>query len=91
MRRMMALVAQQSDGAPLPPLPKQKLRVNPAHPVVVALHAASSGSSDEKARAEAAAHQLLDNALVAAGLMDDPRTMLPNLNKLLELALTGKA
>ena len=29
--------------------------------------------------------QLLDNALVAAGLLDDPRTMLPRLNKLLEL------
>ena len=29
--------------------------------------------------------QLFDNALVAAGLLDDPRTMLPRLNKLLEL------
>ncbi len=62
--------------------------MNPAHPVVVALHAASSGSSE---RAEAAAHQLLDNAIVAAGLMDDPRTMLPRLNKLLELALLAPA
>ncbi len=29
--------------------------------------------------------QLFDNALVAAGLMDDPRSMLPRLTKLLEL------
>ena len=84
MRRMMAMVAQQADGGALPPLPPQKLRLNVAHPVVIAL---SKASSVDEVRATAAAHQLLDNAIVAAGLMDDPRTMLPRLNKLLELAL----
>ena len=84
MRRMMAMVAQQADGGALPPLPPQKLRLNVSHPVVVAL---AKASSTDEARATAAAHQLLDNAIVAAGLMDDPRTMLPRLNKLLELAL----
>ena len=80
----MAMVAQQADGGALPPLPPQKLRLNVSHPVVIAL---SKASSTDEARATAAAHQLLDNAIVAAGLMDDPRTMLPRLNKLLELAL----
>uniref|UniRef100_A0A7S4EAY4 Uncharacterized protein n=1 Tax=Pelagomonas calceolata TaxID=35677 RepID=A0A7S4EAY4_9STRA len=84
MRRMMAMVAQQADGGALPPLPPQKLRLNVSHPVVVAL---AQASTKDEARATAAAHQLLDNAIVAAGLMDDPRTMLPRLNKLLELAL----
>merc|ERR1719310_477791 len=84
MRRMMAMVAQQADGGALPPLPPQKLRLNVAHPVVVAL---AKVSSVDEVRVTAAAHQLLDNAIVAAGLMDDPRTMLPRLNKLLELAL----
>jgi TNF receptor-associated protein 1 len=84
MRRMMAMVAQQADGGALPPLPPQKLRLNVSHPVVVAL---AKASSVDEVRATAAAHQLLDNAIVAAGLMDDPRTMLPRLNKLLELAL----
>lgn len=88
MRRMMAIVAQQADGGALPPLPPQKLRLNTAHPVVVALAAAATA---DEARATAAAHQLLDNAIVAAGLMDDPRTMLPRLNKLLELALRVEA
>ena len=86
MRRMMALVAQQSTGEALPPLPKQKLEVNPKHPVVLALHDAAKRSSDD-ATALHAAHQLLDTAIVAAGLMDDARTMIPRLNKLLELAL----
>ena len=88
MRRMMAMVAQQADGGALPPLPPQKLRLNVSHPVVVAL---SQASTTDEARATAAAHQLLDNAIVAAGLMDDPRTMLPRLNKLLELALKVEA
>ena len=92
MRRMMAMVSQESDGADLPPLPKQKLQVNPAHPVVVALYekAAAANDATPDALAESAAHQLLDNAIVAAGLMDDPRTMLPRLTKLLELALLKK-
>ena len=88
MRRMMAMVAQQADGGALPPLPPQKLRLNVAHPVVIAL---AKASSVDEVRATAAAHQLLDNAIVAAGLMDDPRTMLPRLNKLLELALKVEA
>ena len=87
MRRMMAMVAQQADGGALPPLPPQKLRLNVSHPVVIAL---SKASSVDEVRATAAAHQLLDNAIVAAGLMDDPRTMLPRLNRLLELALLQK-
>lgn len=32
---------------------------------------------------------MFDNALVAAGLLDDPRTMLPRLNKLLEVLAAG--
>jgi TNF receptor-associated protein 1 len=37
------------------------------------------------------AEQLIDNALVGAGLMDDPRTMLPRLNRVLELALKNNS
>ena len=33
-------------------------------------------------------HQIFDNALTAAGLMDDPRVMLPRLNALLEVLTT---
>jgi hypothetical protein len=33
----------------------------------------------------------VDNALIAAGLVDDSRTMLPRLTALLELVLSGKA
>jgi hypothetical protein len=36
------------------------------------------------------AEQILDNARVAAGLLEDPRTMLNRLNQLLEKVLTTK-
>ena len=62
-------------------LPKQTLEVNPAHGVIVRLHALRA--SDEPL-ARGVAEQLVDNALVAAGLVDDPRSMLPRLAALLE-------
>ena len=43
------------------------------------------------AMAKKVGEQLLSNALVAAGLMDDPRTMLPNVNALLAELLTPYA
>ena len=65
-------------------LPKQVLEVNPAHAVVVRLHAIRD-SQPELARA--VAEQLVDNALIAAGLVDDSRTMLPRLAGLVERVL----
>lgn len=62
-------------------LPKQTLELNPSHPVIKRLFALKS--SDEPL-ARIVAEQLLDNALVAAGLVDDPRIMLPRLAALLE-------
>ena len=37
------------------------------------------------------AEQVLDNARVSAGLMDDPRMMLKRMNELLEQVLTAKS
>ena len=37
------------------------------------------------------AEQVLDNARVAAGLLEDPRTMLKRLNELLEQVLVAPA
>mmetsp|Transcript_16712 Transcript_16712/g.59274 ORF Transcript_16712/g.59274 Transcript_16712/m.59274 type:complete len:585 (+) Transcript_16712:389-2143(+) len=94
VRRMMAMVSQTSKGEALPPLPKQKLLINPSHPIIKALHTlamrAKLAPHDATAVevADCAANQILDNALVAAGLMDDARTMLPRLNKLLEWSLS---
>jgi hypothetical protein len=65
-------------------LPKQVLEVNPAHAVIVRLHAIREAQPE---LARAVAEQLVDNALIAAGLVDDSRTMLPRLAGLLERVL----
>ena len=87
LRRMMRMVESTSgkDSAAMKLeqhiLPKQSLEVNPAHPVIIALHGLREANPE---LARVVTEQVLDNALVAAGLVDDPRAMLPRLNALLE-------
>jgi molecular chaperone HtpG len=66
--------------------PKPDLEINPAHPILTRLDAMRSRDA---ALAVSVAEQLLDNARVAAGLLEDPRTMLNRLNQLLEKVLAG--
>jgi TNF receptor-associated protein 1 len=82
MRRMMK--AMKQDGPDLPPA-KQDFEINPAHPIMARLDAMRSKDS---ALAGSVAEQILDNARVAAGLLEDPRAMLTRLNSLLEKVLT---
>ncbi len=85
---MMKMVGQANTGrsSELPP------QVNPSRAIIRQLSAASV-NSDGAASPELTqlvAGQLLDNCLVAAGLVDDPRSMLPGLNRILEAALADK-
>ena len=63
-------------------LPPQTLEINPKHPIMITL---AQSRSDEKdvALAKLVVEQLFDNALVAAGLIEDCREMLPRLNQIL--------
>ena len=84
MRRVLKAVQKDRDAVPDT---RQDLEINARHAVIVGL--------DKVRRADAAlavtvAEQLLDNALVAAGLLEDPRAMLGRLNDLLERVLTAK-
>ena len=63
------------------------LEINPRHPIVTRL---AKERQADPALAAKVAEQVLDNALVAAGLLEDPRTMLKRLNELLERVLTTK-
>jgi TNF receptor-associated protein 1 len=65
---------------------KQNLEVNPRHPVIVRLEKMRATDAD---LARKVAEQVLDNALVGAGLLEDPRTMLKRLNELLEKVLAA--
>ena len=68
------------------PSAKHDLEINPAHPIISRLDAMRQKDADLAANV---AEQLLDNARVAAGLLEDPRTMLNRLNQLLEKVLTA--
>jgi molecular chaperone HtpG len=81
MRRIMKAMKQEGEEtAPA----KHDLEINPGHPILSRLDAMRR---KDQALAASVAEQLLDNARVAAGLLEDPRAMLNRLNQLLETVL----
>ena len=62
-------------------LPRQKLEINPRHPLIRQLLPVSRA---QPAIARLMVEQLFDNCLIAADMLDQPRSMLERLNKLLE-------
>ncbi len=81
MRRIMK--AMKQDGPDLPAA-KHDFEINPAHPIIARLNFMRQ---KDAALAGSVAEQILDNARVAAGLLEDPRAMLTRLNSLLEKVL----
>jgi TNF receptor-associated protein 1 len=77
MRRMMK--AMKKDGADEPV--KVNLEINPRSAVMKRLFETHTTSPD---RAKLVAEQILDNALISAGLLDDATPMVARLYKLLE-------
>ncbi|MBI5380294.1 MAG: molecular chaperone HtpG [Opitutae bacterium] len=77
MRRMMKAMNKDSADTPL----RVNLEINPRHAVIRRL-AATRDSAPEKATL--VAEQILDNALISAGLLEDPSKMIQRLYKLLE-------
>ena len=74
------IMMKMVESGSAPPLPPQTLEINGKHPIITGLNGARSAQPEVASKV---ASQLYANALVEAGLMDDPRTMLPNLNELL--------
>ncbi len=81
MRRIMK--AMKQDG-PEMGVAKHDFEINPAHPIISRLDAMRQ---KDAALAGSVAEQILDNARVAAGILEDPRAMLTRLNSLLEKVL----
>jgi HSP90 family molecular chaperone len=78
MRRMMR--AMKAEGAGDTP-PRVELQFNPRHAVIKHLAAARESKPEV---AKLVAEQVLDNALIAAGLLEDPQKMVARIYKLLE-------
>ncbi|HVS52483.1 MAG TPA: molecular chaperone HtpG [Opitutaceae bacterium] len=77
MRRMMKAMNREGADSPL----RVNLEINPRHAVIKRLFENHTANPE---RAKLVAEQLLDNALISAGLLDDATTMVARLNKLLE-------
>jgi TNF receptor-associated protein 1 len=82
MRRIMKAMKQEGPGTNAA---KHDFEINPAHPIISRLDAMRQ---QDAPLAASVAEQILDNARVAAGLLEDPRAMLTRLNQLLEKVLT---
>jgi len=83
MRRIMRGMKKEAQL----PAAKQNLEINPRHKIITRLE---KMRGSDPALATKVAEQVLDNARVAAGLLEDPRTMLGRLNELLEQVLETK-
>ena len=77
MRRMMKAMNKEGGDNPL----RVNLEINPRHAVIKRLFETHTAAPE---RAKLVAEQLLDNALISAGLLEDPTDMVARLNKLLE-------
>ena len=82
LRRMMRMVETSEGGtsSSAMPLPKQTVEINPDHEIIVGIHKLKD---TDPVLAKVLAEQVLDNCLVAAGLLDDGRSMLPRLNDIM--------
>jgi len=81
MRRMLKALRKDEEAAGPA---KLDLEINPAHPIIVRLEAARQ---KDAAFAGDVAATILDQARVAAGVMEDPRALLKRMNSLLERVL----
>lgn len=80
MRRMMQLVETQEGPSGAMALPKQQVEINPKHPIIAGLFNMREKEPD---LAKVLAEQIFDNCLIAAGLLDDGRSMLGRLNDIM--------
>ena len=84
MRRMMSF----AESGRAPALAPQSVEINGGHPIIKGLAKAREANPE---LATNVATAVFNTALISAGLLDDPRTMLPNVNAILQHALEGQA
>ncbi|KAF9431448.1 TNF receptor-associated protein 1, mitochondrial [Entomortierella beljakovae] len=87
VRRMMAMMsgAAKAGEDSMPPTPTV-LEINANHPIIKKVW---SVKDQDKEFAVKVAEQVYDNALIAAGVLDDPRSMLKRLNTIMEASLSA--
>ncbi|EQC28092.1 hypothetical protein SDRG_14185 [Saprolegnia diclina VS20] len=81
IRKMMAMVNQQQGGGMAMPASKHVLQINPRHPIMLKLNELRATNNDLAVKVAKQVHM---NSCMSAGLVDDGRVMLGDLNTLLE-------
>ncbi|KAG0172350.1 hypothetical protein DFQ29_008418, partial [Apophysomyces sp. BC1021] len=84
MRRMLQMMPGSAKMEEVPTEPT-RLEINPDHAVMRGLFQIRS---QDPTLAKIVTEQVYDNALCAAGVLDDPRSMITRLNTLLEISVT---
>ncbi len=80
MQRVLAATSQDYD------MSRMILEVNPNHPILARMNELRTADKDNELAKEAA-WMLHDNAMISAGLMSDPKTLVQRSTKILEKAL----
>ncbi len=90
VRKLMRMMDANNafEGAGAGAVSKHKLEVNPSHPIFVKL---MQVKDSQPALAKMAVEQVFDNALLAADILDNPRSMLPRVFSIIETALETPA
>jgi len=83
MRRMMKALQRDADAGPES---KPDIEINPGHALIVSLEKLRNSDAE---LGKTVALQIADQALAAAGLLDDPRVMLGRMTALLEKLCGG--
>lgn len=79
MRKIYRMTGQAAG-----PPPKYNMQINPQHPLIRKMYTLSqSTSNDEIETAGLLCEQVFDNAVISAGLLEDPRTLVARLNALM--------
>ena len=67
--------------------PPQRIQINPSHNIIKGLYEKIQNDEQE---AMIIARQMIHNSFIAAGILDDPRDMLKDMNSVMEIALGYK-
>lgn len=79
MRKIYRMTGQAAG-----PPPKYNMQINPQHPLIRKMYTLSQSSGDEDVEtAGLLAEQVFDNAVISAGLLEDPRSLVARLNAIM--------
>lgn len=79
MRKIYRMTGQAAG-----PPPKYNMQINPQHPLIRKMYTLSqSASNDDIETAGLLCEQVFDNAVISAGLLEDPRTLVARLNAIM--------